>query len=898
MPGLRLSRDLRLLGNRLSTWPNAYRDGVARWGDADGALVGDPVKRVVEEAVGSSARVEEGSVWVSVQPDGFVLPDEGWKFHVSSRSQAFVATLRAALPVLVREACAFKVASSSRVVSRLNDGVSHPASVGKSLTVYPVQDRVQELGWLLVEALKGHEGPRVLSDRRISSSAPVYYRYGPFVSGRRVLDLHGTAHTVLTGPTGEGFEGGATLRYRQPSWVSDPFGGRDSQYRAGGGDRLGGRFRVLVGVREAAHGNVYGAIDETNQTRVIVKQARPFVGEHAGFDARSRLRNERRILHRLAGLDGVPVVVDHFRQGDDEFLVTLDCAAPTLVEDVRRHGIYELGGPYRRSLPILARRMAHIVEAVHDRGVIMRDITPTNVLVRDGAVFIVDFGISAYDELYPPGGTPGYVPARQLRDDQPVEGDDVYALGMTLLYAATGLHPCLLGLDDDIPRLKALQTIAAQHGSQPRGIMSHVADLLSTDDARAHASFRELANGRESRPGSVSATLPTLPEVTPALVDEIVDVLRADLIVEVDRILAVPVAQVNVHDLNMHGGAAGIGLELLHHLGTPGVVERVGRLVSYTHSCSRGVLLLPGLFSGLTGVLLFLAHAAAKGIGPAPLHGETFPALGSHPEGNDLVTGAAGVILGHLHLYGLDRDPDHLATAQFLAQQITQTPPVRMLQPVGGAPLPAAVKAGVGAAHGLTGVAHALLALGSVTGDARWASVGGEYAHVLGEQVEELTAAAAQPTASNLAASWCQGLAGVGRGLLEAARILPDPSFVDLAAAAADGCLRLLPRVSVIGQCCGAAGVGEFLIDLTLSGRPDYQEGAYHVAQHMLLLSGGTVHHPVFVEPSPDSRSASWAMGTAGILGYFRRLSGGGTTSLPVLEIGAPACAANAEGSA
>ncbi|MBN6050411.1 hypothetical protein JYK22_00585 [Nonomuraea sp. RK-328] len=93
---------------------------------------------------------------------------------------------------------------------------------------------------------------------------------------------------------------------------------------------------------------------------------------------------------------------------------------------------------------------------MHERGVMMRDLSPANVVMGDGAS-IIDFGLASYDGLHLSGMTPGYAPARQVRGEPPRDTDDFHTLGMTLLFAATGLHPVTLGDDPELPRTGALQ---------------------------------------------------------------------------------------------------------------------------------------------------------------------------------------------------------------------------------------------------------------------------------------------------------------------------------------------------------------------------------------------------------------------------------------------------------
>jgi len=194
----------------------------------------DPVERLVQDQVGAGYRIQPGPVWLKVIPARSQLPAHGWKLHVSTRAAAFPEVIELLLPVLVGEGCAFKLARSQQILTLLNDGITWPAGVGKAVTIYPDQRRVRELGFRLAEILSGQQGPRILSDRRVQDSAPVYYRYGPFASDWE-SDPHGRLAIPVHGPGGEEFDGVATLSYRQPSWATDPFTGE-----TGGDDRLPG----------------------------------------------------------------------------------------------------------------------------------------------------------------------------------------------------------------------------------------------------------------------------------------------------------------------------------------------------------------------------------------------------------------------------------------------------------------------------------------------------------------------------------------------------------------------------------------------------------------------------------------------------------------------------------
>lgn len=446
----------------------------------------DRVERAVRRHAGHRYRLRHDPTWLVLYPDPVELPAHGWKLHVSARVATFPALVDRLVPVLLDWGCAFKLARSTRVLTRLNDGHRSPGTVGKAFTVYPAADRVREVGLGLAALLHGEQGPRVPSDRAVDPTAPVYYRYGPFAWSWGA-DANGRPVTLVHGPDGAL----ATPRYRQPPWPTDPFTGGTA-----GDAVLAGRYRVVDGLLGSGRGTVYRAVDERDGAAVVVKQARARVDEH---DVRLRLRNERRVLVALDGVPGVPRFVDHFRYGPDEFLVVGDAGAGNLADDVARAGRYPDRAGDGRTLARLGGRLARILAELHDRGVVVHDLTPRTVAVDGDRVTLVDFGLAAFDGVELPGGTPGYAPARQRRGDPPRDTDDLYALGMVLLFACFGTRPVSLGTDRDAPRRQALATIRQYVGDAPTGVLAAVVDLLGDDAGRARAAARALATGAPVR---------------------------------------------------------------------------------------------------------------------------------------------------------------------------------------------------------------------------------------------------------------------------------------------------------------------------------------------------------------------------------------------------------------
>ncbi|WP_326595282.1 class III lanthionine synthetase LanKC N-terminal domain-containing protein [Streptomyces sp. NBC_01803] len=838
---------------------------------------GDLVRRALAGApVGARAvSLRTGAAWVTVVPDGVPLAAHGWKLHISSRAVTFPALAAVLLPRLLAERCHFKLARSEAALARLNSGRDTPAAVGKAVTVYPGPARVRDLGLALAALLRGHEGPRVLSDRRIAADAPVYYRYGPFIA-RWVPGERGGLGIRIPGPDGEWFDAVATLEYRRPSWAADPFGAGPEDAGAegagsggaegGGAPPLGGRYRPVRGIHQAAQGNVYRAEDTATGRPVIVKQARAYVGEGRRGDARTRLRNERRVLAACRDLAGVPAFVDHFAHGPDEFLVTTDVGALNLLHRVRTGGALPVG-----ELRRVARRIAGTLVALHDRGIVMRDVTPRNVVLGAGRAFLVDFGLSALAGFHPPGGTPGFAPPGQLRDEPPDRADDCFAFGMTLGYAATGMLPLAGIAERALARRRMLQGLGAAGAGA--GTVAAIGGLLADDRATAEAALRDLAAGRwPAGPGPAPpGTAPPPDEPVARLTERVLDLVLAG----VGRYhLDGDEAAIGSVDGGLYTGSAGIGLELLHHRDRPGVPAVLRLLVAHARAATARIGPAEGLYAGTTGVALFLAHAAAAGFGT----GEA-PPPGAPPEPNDDVfSGVAGVGLGHLLLADVTGDPGHLAAAGARAEQLLSRDGPRLsVAADSGLPPGAGVDPTFGYAHGLAGVVDFLTGLAARTADPQVGEAALAGARRLARRAAELAGAAAAPSAVPIAASWCQGLAGAARALGHAAVVLGEPELDRAARTAGAACAAWVPRMENLSQCCGASGVGSALLDLADSSGDDrFRAGAERVARHLLVRSHGPDAAPEMIDTEGQDAPLSFGMGYAGILAFLRGLSSPG----------------------
>jgi len=173
---------------------------------------------------------------------------------------------------------------------------------------------------------------------------------------------------------------------------------------------------------------------------VAVKTIKIEFAEEAGF--RSRFAHEVAAARRVSGVFTAAVVAAD-ADADVPWLATAYVPAPSLTELVRTCG--PLPVPATRWL---AAGCAEALESIHTAGLVHRDLKPSNVLVSPDGPRVIDFGVARAAERIQltvtrgAVGTPAYMAPEQARDTrQASAASDMFSLGATLLYAATGHAP-------------------------------------------------------------------------------------------------------------------------------------------------------------------------------------------------------------------------------------------------------------------------------------------------------------------------------------------------------------------------------------------------------------------------------------------------------------------------
>ena len=256
------------------------------------------------------------------------------------------------------------------------------------------------------------------------------------------------------------------------------------------------RYRPLKPLGRGGSGSVWLAYDERTGLEVALKIV-PREGKRAArasreMEAASRLRHERCVrAYDFAGDAGHVYIAYEYVRGR------------TLRETLRDDDVGDAA-----AVEIAAQVLDGLAHA-HRRGIVHRDVKPSNVLVEDGealSVRVLDFGLAQFDEadtLTAVGDVPGtlaYIAPERLSGEEATERSDVWAVGVILWEALAGSHPFW-----GVPLPQVASTIAggapplsARRPELPRRLLAVVDSALAVDPGKRPSAARLAAELREA----------------------------------------------------------------------------------------------------------------------------------------------------------------------------------------------------------------------------------------------------------------------------------------------------------------------------------------------------------------------------------------------------------------
>lgn len=219
-----------------------------------------------------------------------------------------------------------------------------------------------------------------------------------------------------------------------------------------------GRYRILDFIDRGGMGKVYKAEDVDIERLVAIKALIPHPDLQKTQDAIRLFRREMKVVAKLDHPHILPLYGYSEEEIDNELIIYM-------VMPLREEGDFEKWlrkqGYSNRPLPLsyvmhFLRQASEALQEAHDKGIIHRDVKPSNFLLRNNNahpdmpdLLLADFGLTKFMEESGSstvrGTTPYMAPEQWQPGAPPVFATDQYALGIMAYHLLTGTMPFIGG---------------------------------------------------------------------------------------------------------------------------------------------------------------------------------------------------------------------------------------------------------------------------------------------------------------------------------------------------------------------------------------------------------------------------------------------------------------------
>jgi serine/threonine-protein kinase len=300
------------------------------------------------------------------------------------------------------------------------------------------------------------------------------------------------------------------------------------------GSVVASRYEILSPLGKGGMGMVFKARDRVLDETVALKILRADVARAPDMERRfrSEIKLARRVRHR-----NVCGIHEYGEDGSLRYIAMELIEGTDLKQLLRDQGAL----PWPQAFEV-AIQLAQGLEAIHEAGVVHRDLKTSNVMLdRQGRVRLMDFGIAKQlgSDVTLGGtglgniiGTPEYMSPEQARGEKLDLRSDIYALGIVIYEIFTGNVP----FRGDTPIATIFKTLeqppqldGPSAAGIPKPLIPVLAKALEKESARRHGSAREMmdalkgarqasfpAAGAAQAPDPATLMLPSVTEVSRA----------------------------------------------------------------------------------------------------------------------------------------------------------------------------------------------------------------------------------------------------------------------------------------------------------------------------------------------------------------------------------------------
>ena len=211
---------------------------------------------------------------------------------------------------------------------------------------------------------------------------------------------------------------------------------------------LDNRYEIISTIKSGAMGCVYKARDTRLDNTVAIKQMLSSISNPQDAQyAEARFKQEAKMLSALKH-NGLPKVIDFFIKKEPSTGESLHYLVMEFIEGKDLETIMQERG----QKPFLVdetvdyfKQILDIFQYLHAQNppIVYRDLNPRNIMIQNGKIFLVDFGIARFFTPQQKGtaiGTPGYAAPEQYKGAAEPRSD-IFSLGVVIHYLITGNDP-------------------------------------------------------------------------------------------------------------------------------------------------------------------------------------------------------------------------------------------------------------------------------------------------------------------------------------------------------------------------------------------------------------------------------------------------------------------------
>jgi len=385
---------------------------------------------------------------------GEITKTQGWILHLSVVISQIYDLLELVIPFLAIKNAPFKIVIHELAGEDLLNGNLGLAQIGKIVSIYPENEvAALLLAKELVQLTQPFKGPSIPTD--ICLGNVVYTRFGSFNPVIK-MDKNGNDEKYIYDGDGELIKDPYAIPFEMPKGVDWPFKELAEPVLPPSPKYFNRIYKVLDVLKADPRGNVFKGLYVKSLLQVkncVLKQGfNNSASDRAGRDMRDRLVWQAELYKELADTIPMPAIYDLIHEEHFTLLIMEYLNADSLYQVTQELNPFSKRFQdlsIKDSLKLLhyAAEITLIINNMHKKGYVHRDIVPVNFLIdKRDKISLIDIELAySFRHCHPNPpftlGTPGFMSPEQEAQQAPELSQDIFSLGATLLCLFTGLTP-------------------------------------------------------------------------------------------------------------------------------------------------------------------------------------------------------------------------------------------------------------------------------------------------------------------------------------------------------------------------------------------------------------------------------------------------------------------------